>query len=189
MTRNTRLLTILVSCLVFFLLIQTLISHVALSSFSSIRIEYGSDRADRFMVYYSLGSIAHFSDKRLAVTDMMPARRRRSITLDLHDRMARKLRLDPGSSKGRVWIYRIILYSHFGPPIVMGAAEIHERFRPNEFISGYRLSRGVLEMEVTGKDPRPTTETQAPPPDSPRAGPEGSLGLCVRRLERSEIEP
>jgi peptidoglycan/LPS O-acetylase OafA/YrhL len=144
----------LLLCAVFFVFIQALISHIALSSFSSLAVSYDSDHADRFMVFYSPGPKALFSQKRLAAADPMPAGKNITAEMNLGDHIARRLRLDPGDHPGQVTIHSMVLTSHFGSSLTLAADDIYRRFEPNAAISDYRLVDGHLLLGITGKDPQ-----------------------------------
>ena len=152
--RHKRPLILLLLSGLFFIFIHFLISHIALSSFSTLTVVLNYDHDDRVVAYYSPGSRTAFSGKRMLVSNVIPAGTKTRSVLKLRGHLARKLRIDPGDKTGHVMIYSLILTSDFGPPITFTPADIHKRFTPNNAIRNYSLETDHLSFEITGKDPQ-----------------------------------
>ncbi len=135
-------------------LAKVLLSVFVLSSFSSINLTLEIDQDDRFFAYYSMGGNAIFSEARVTASPDIPAREKTTVELLLHGKLARKIRLDPGSETGRVKLYHLKINSVFGPSIEMDAAQIFARFEPNEFVSAYALNSDHVSFDISGADPQ-----------------------------------
>ncbi|HBE91859.1 MAG TPA: hypothetical protein DDW55_04775 [Gammaproteobacteria bacterium] len=154
MIKHKRALILLLLSGLFYVFIYFLISYMALSSFASLSVTLEFDHEDRLMAFYRIGPRAVFSSKRMAASDMVPAGKVTRTDLKLRDHIARQLRLDPGDTPGQVKIYKLELDSSFGPPIILDAADIHNRFTPNSAIGTYTLNDDHVLLDITGKDPQ-----------------------------------
>ena len=140
--------------LLFFLLVKFVISIVVISSFSALFVTVELDKADQFAAYYSGGRKAAFSEKRLVVSSKIPAEKLTEAGFSLNGKLARKLRIDPGTQSGRVKLYDLRLESSYGSPLIMDAAQIYQRFEANEDISDYRLTGDTVSFNIIGSDPQ-----------------------------------
>ena len=151
-SRGTLVLGLL--CLIFYLLIDSLLSHVVLSSYARLDLKLEIDQEDRFFVYYKAGERAHFSGKRVVTSKPIPPAAATTVSFRLNDRVARNLRLDPGDRTRSVKLYALTLSSHFGPQTHFDAATLHGLFEPRRSISNYRLEGNHVAFDVSGTDPQ-----------------------------------
>ena len=150
--RRTLVLGLL--CLLFYLFINSLLSHVVLSSYSSLSLKLEIDQEDRFFVYYKAGDRAHFSPKRVVTSDPIQPATAATVRFSLNDRLARNLRLDPGDNTRSVKLYGLNLVSHYGPTRDFDAAALYKLFEPRRSISNYRLEQDHVAFDITGADPQ-----------------------------------
>jgi peptidoglycan/LPS O-acetylase OafA/YrhL len=149
--RNVILFLLSLACL---WITKTLLSVFVLSSFSGINLTLEIDQNDRFFAYYSMSGNAIFSERRVTKSSDIPANKKTVVGLPLDGRIARKIRLDPGNQTGRVKLYHLKISSVFGAPIEMDAAQIFNRFEPNEFVSKYELNSDYVSFDIDGADPQ-----------------------------------
>ena len=152
--QRKRALVLFTLTVLFFIFIDALISRVALSSFSNLEIKLEVEHEDRLTVYYRSGHRAHFSDKRTVFSEPLPTGKPTQASINLRDRIARNIRLDPGDTHGRVKIYGMRLTGHFGPPLQLDAEDIHERFIPNQAIENFTLHSDHVQFDIHGADPQ-----------------------------------
>ena len=152
--QRKRALILFTLTVLFFIFIDALISRVALSSFSNLEIKLEVEHEDRLTVYYRSGHRAHFSDKRTVFSEPEPTGKPTQASINLRDRIARNIRLDPGDTRGRVKIYGMRLTGHFGPPLQLDAEDIHERFIPNQAIENFTLHSDHVQFDIHGADPQ-----------------------------------
>lgn len=138
----------------FFLVFQSLLTHVVLSSFHSIRIQLETDHSDVLTVYYRSSERARFSEARAVRSATLPENRITRAKLPLHNHSARFLRIDPGSATAQLKLYRIQLNSRFGPGLVLSPEQIFEYFQPARDIAAYRLASDHVLLATRGADPQ-----------------------------------
>jgi peptidoglycan/LPS O-acetylase OafA/YrhL len=154
MSRKLRTSIIIILTGLFYLFIQSLISHVALSSFNNLSITIEFDHDDRVIAFFSASKRTFFSQKRLSASDVIPAGKITQANLKLKNHLARRLRLDPGNLTGHIRIYEIRLDSFFGSSIVLSPEDIFERFTPSAAIENYRLEGDHVSLDAVVKDPQ-----------------------------------
>jgi peptidoglycan/LPS O-acetylase OafA/YrhL len=135
-------------------LTKILLSVFVLSSFSGIHLTLEIDQDDQFFAYYSMGGNAIYSERRLTASPVIPAHGKTTVRLPLDGKLARKIRLDPGSETGWVKLYHLKMTSAFGSAIEMDAAQIFSRFEPNEHVSAYELNSDHVSFDINGADPQ-----------------------------------
>ena len=140
--------------LIFFLTIKFIVSIVVMSSFSGLFVSLEIDQTDRFVAYYSVGPQAAYSEKRIVASSEIPAGKRTEAGFPLNGKIARKLRIDPGSQTNRVKLYGIRLESNYGSPIILDATQIYRHFEANEDIADYTLAGDTLSFNIAGSDPQ-----------------------------------
>ena len=152
MTARTTLTLKLLAAAGFFVLIQWLVSVLALSCFNKAEIDARLAHVDSFQLFSAAGS--RFQEDLSTWTREHPANRRAVQPADLKNRIVRSLRLDPGHLPGKVEVYGIRLHSFFGPPVSLTPERIKDLFTPNADIGSIQVVGDHVEIVVTGADPQ-----------------------------------
>lgn len=148
--RGMRPLFLVVCTLVFFLVIQQVISYTVSSSFLRITIDAQFEQPEQVQVYY--GAHASFSEKQSKKTREYTAGQRQTRSVDINNHSARQFRLDLGGSPGTIRLYSLRLASFFFPEMHFSAQQIIERFAPGPGVS-MELKGDYVELQSSGADP------------------------------------
>lgn len=138
--------------LLFFLLVRHVISFIALSSFYSAAIDAKFDHSDVVDLYFA-SSNNTFQDRHRVSTEQFAQSSRETKRIDLHDGVAKKLRVDLGRQPGEVKLYGITLDSHFGRKATLSPKQIFDSFTPNQEIRAFHLKNDHVLAVTTGNDP------------------------------------
>ena len=96
--------------LILFAVFHVAIDLTALSSVAKIKIKAEAEKDTRLAVYYSTGlSSDSFREGKSVRSQILSGGVRSEITLELKNRICRKLRIDPLQSEGKIKIYSILL--------------------------------------------------------------------------------
>ncbi len=152
MTPRTTLALKLLAAACFFVLIQWLVSVLALSCFNKAEIDARLDHADSFQLFPTASS--KFQEDLSTWTKEHPANSRVVQPADLKNRIMRSLRLDPGHLPGKMEVYGIRLHSFFGPPVSLTPERIKDLCTPNAEIGSMQVIGDHVEISVTGTDPQ-----------------------------------
>ncbi len=133
---------------------HVLIDFFALSSIDKVRIIANPSQVDKLAIYYSNGIISpRYVQERSVVSQPMQAGVSQHIIIDVGDRIARKIRIDPLTKAGTVRIYLIEFSSSFGNTITLFPADIIKLFHCNSQSSF--IDKGeYVEFISNGKDPQ-----------------------------------
>ncbi len=152
MTPRTTLTLKLLAAAGFFVLIQWLVSVLALSCFNKAEIDARLAHVDSFQLFPAANK--QFQEALSVRTRDYPADNRVVQAVDLKNRIMRTLRLDPGHLPGKVEVYGIRLLSFFGPPVSLTPERIKDLFTPNADIGSMQVVGDHVEIVVTGADPQ-----------------------------------
>lgn len=96
----------------------------ALCAFGKIDVTMSSTSGEQVRIYYSGKTKEHsrFEDIFSTAPEERPGPALKKITFRLRNETVQALRVDPGSGPGTYTITRIVLYSFFGPPVVLDPA-------------------------------------------------------------------
>ncbi len=136
-----------------FIMVKTVVSYVALSSFSIMYIEAEFDHDDIVNVYFGPSEHTAFRENFKKSSEVFSANVKSVNRVILNNHVIRKLRIDTGSKSGTVKLYGIEMISHFGPGAVFDHRALYENFLPNNAISVFRLEKDHVLLESNGTDP------------------------------------
>lgn len=152
MTPRTTLILKMLAAAGFFLVIQWLVSVLALSCFNKAEIDARLDHADSFQLFPAAGK--QFQEALSVRTRDYPADNRVAQAVDLKNRIVRTLRIDPGQLPGKVEVLGIRLLSFFGPPVSLTPERIQDLCTSNADIGSMQVVGDHVEIVVTGADPQ-----------------------------------
>lgn len=148
--RSLRHLLPIAGTLIFFLLVQTVISYIVCSSFFRIFIDAQFEQKEQVQVFY--GVRPNFTEEKARKTTSYSAGIRETRTVDINNHVARHIRLDFGDSPGTVYLYGLRLTSFFFPEMSFSAQELAERLIPGPDVS-LQLQEDRVVVHSTGTDP------------------------------------
>jgi peptidoglycan/LPS O-acetylase OafA/YrhL len=139
-------------CLLVFLALKYLVSFIALSTIFGAEIEAKFDHRDVIDLYYASSSQT-FQDRHYVSTNPFNQGIREKKQLEIHDGVARKIRLDLGRYAGRLELYNLSLVSHFGKRFELSPQQIYENFTPNQDVESVSLEGDHVSIVTRGSDP------------------------------------
>lgn len=141
--------------LALFFFFQFLVEVFALSSVAVVGIDAIFDRDANVSVYYSSGIAGKgFSETKVIKTGAFIGNERSYKRVFLKNNVARKLRIDPGDSKGEVKIFKIIIDSHFGKKHTLYPNDIKDKFIPSGDTVSIEKEHNYILVKSSGNDPQ-----------------------------------
>lgn len=137
--------------LLFFVLIRIALSYLVLSSFSRVLVDTEFDHPDTIQVFFSVTGT--FNESLSRRSKPLPTGQRTLGSVDLHDHIARNLRVDLGSQPGTIKLYGISLTSHYGQRIDFSPTEIFEKFTATDGIASITRNDDHLLIISRTNDP------------------------------------
>lgn len=143
---------VLIACatLCCFIVLKYATNVLVLSSFFQVKIDAVMDHDDSVEVFISPHLKYH--DFEAQGVQHYVAHVREEKTIQLNNRIARKVRIDFGEKSGEVRIYSIKFTSFFGTTVEFDSAQIQELFAGNEYISSIEVEGDSVLLKVDGYD-------------------------------------
>ncbi len=134
--------------------LKLVISYVALSSFTVMKIDAEFDHDDVIDVYYSSGIHGDGFRAEYSKRSQRYARGIRAVKpVFLSDHVARKIRIDTGTEPGAMKLFAITLVSYYGPDITFDYRQIYNNFKPNDNIDAFSLEQDHVLVKTASTDP------------------------------------
>ena len=153
MTVRVRSSIAIIVAIMTFWAIKATISYTVLSSFKVIAIEAEFDHEDVLDIYFGSSEKAGFREQYKIRSDNFPAGEKSRKKVFLENHVARKLRIDTGTTPGGLKLYSIMLGSNFGPGISFDHQAIYHNFLPNDGIKTFSLEKDHVFLHMVDEDP------------------------------------
>jgi peptidoglycan/LPS O-acetylase OafA/YrhL len=153
MPPRLRPLIAIIIAVIAFLAIKATVSSAVLSSFRVIAVEAEFDHEDVLDIYFGSSERAGFREQFKVRSDIYPAGEKARKKIELHNHVARKLRLDTGTGPGTLKLYSITLGSNFGQGFTLDHSAIYHNFLPGSGIKTFSLEKDHVYLRIVGNDP------------------------------------
>ena len=150
---NPRKRLVLQACatVLFFVLMRSALSYLVLSSCSQVIVNAEFGFSDTVQVFFSVSKV--FTETMSRRSDRTIAGQQTLVRVNLHDHIARNLRIDLGSQPGTIKLYGISLTSHYGRNLDFTPDQIAAQFVANADIASIVRNDDHLLITSTGNDP------------------------------------